>query len=65
MILGSGLGGLADELEERVVIPYGEIPNFPRSQVEGHAGNLVIGSIGGARRLPLCRAGFTTTKASP
>ena len=47
VILGSGLGGLADELEERVVIPYGEIPNFPRSQVEGHAGNLVIGSIGG------------------
>ena len=47
VILGSGLGGLADELEERVVIPYDEIPNFPRSRVEGHAGNLVIGSIGG------------------
>lgn len=46
VILGSGLGGLAEELEERVVIPYAEIPSFPRSQVEGHAGNLVIGKMG-------------------
>ncbi len=47
IILGSGLGGLVDAMEDRVVIPYAEIPNFPQSSVEGHAGNLVIGKIGG------------------
>lgn len=46
IILGSGLGSLVDIMEERTVIPYTEIPNFPRSHVAGHAGNLVIGRIG-------------------
>ena len=46
IILGSGLGSLVDMMEERTVIPYKEIPNFPQSHVEGHAGNLVIGRIG-------------------
>lgn len=46
IILGSGLGSLVDIMEERTVIPYGEIPNFPQSHVAGHAGNLVIGRIG-------------------
>lgn len=46
IILGSGLGSLVDIMEERAVIPYTEIPNFPRSHVAGHAGNLVIGRIG-------------------
>lgn len=46
IILGSGLGSLVDAMEDRVTIPYAEIPNFPRSTVEGHAGNLVIGRIG-------------------
>lgn len=46
VILGSGLGGLVDAMEGKVVIPYGEIPNFPHSTVAGHAGNLVIGKIG-------------------
>ncbi len=46
IILGSGLGSLVDIMEERTVIPYKEIPNFPQSHVEGHAGNLVIGRIG-------------------
>ena len=45
-ILGSGLGSLVEIMEERAVIPYTEIPNFPRSHVAGHAGNLVIGRIG-------------------
>jgi purine-nucleoside phosphorylase len=47
LVLGSGLGGFADELHDRTVIPYAEIPHFPRSTAEGHAGNLVIGKAGG------------------
>jgi purine-nucleoside phosphorylase len=43
LILGSGLGGYADTLADRTVIPYAEIPGFPVSRVEGHAGNLVYG----------------------
>lgn len=46
IILGSGLGALVDIMEEKTVIPYGEIPHFPQSHVAGHAGNLVIGRIG-------------------
>lgn len=45
LILGSGLGDLADTLSDRVSIPYAEIPNFPVSNVEGHAGNLVFGTL--------------------
>jgi purine-nucleoside phosphorylase len=45
LILGSGLGELANEIEEAVTIPYHEIPHFPVSTVEGHAGNLVIGTL--------------------
>lgn len=45
MILGSGLGSLADAVENAVVIPYGEIPSWPVSTVEGHQGSLVIGSL--------------------
>jgi len=43
LVLGSGLGAFAESLEEKTVIPYEEIPNFPVSTVEGHAGRLVIG----------------------
>ena len=46
VVLGSGLGGLADELEERVEIPYAEIPGWPVSTAIGHAGTLVLGSLG-------------------
>ena len=46
IILGSGLGGIVDIMEDKVVIPYSEIPEFPQSTVAGHAGNLVIGKIG-------------------
>lgn len=46
IILGSGLGALADIMENKEVIPYKEIPNFPQSHVAGHAGNLVFGTIG-------------------
>ncbi|MFC0271512.1 purine-nucleoside phosphorylase [Metabacillus herbersteinensis] len=47
LILGSGLGVLADEIENPVKIPYNEIPNFPVSTVEGHAGQLVFGTLMG------------------
>ncbi|REJ79583.1 MAG: purine-nucleoside phosphorylase [Acidobacteria bacterium] len=46
LVLGSGLGGFAESVEDPVVIPYDEIPHFPESTVEGHAGQLVIGKIG-------------------
>ena len=46
VVLGSGLGGLADEIRDKVVVPYAEIPHFPQSNVEGHKGNLVFGFLG-------------------
>jgi purine-nucleoside phosphorylase len=47
VILGSGLGALADDLEERVELPYSEIPGWPVSTAVGHAGTLVLGSLEG------------------
>jgi len=47
VVLGSGLGEFADELTDSVVIPYSDIPNFPRSTAIGHAGRLVVGKING------------------
>jgi purine-nucleoside phosphorylase len=47
LVLGSGLGGFADDFEEAVGIPYEEIPGFVRSTAQGHAGRLVIGKIDG------------------
>jgi purine-nucleoside phosphorylase len=47
LILGSGLGDLADQMEDATVIPYGEIPHFPVSTVPGHAGLLVLGRLMG------------------
>lgn len=46
LILGSGLGSFADRLEDRVVVPYSDIPGFARSTVPGHAGQLVLGRAG-------------------
>lgn len=45
LVLGSGLGGFADDFQEAVGIPYEEIPGFVRSTAEGHAGRLVIGKV--------------------
>ena len=45
LVLGSGLGDFGDELKDAVAIPYQEIPGFPTSTVEGHAGRLVIGTV--------------------
>jgi purine-nucleoside phosphorylase len=47
LILGSGLGALADAVENPVVIPYGELPNWPVSTVIGHEGSLVVGQLQG------------------
>lgn len=49
LILGSGLGSLAAEIQNATVIPYREIPYFPQSTVAGHAGELVIGELEGKR----------------
>lgn len=47
LVLGTGLGALAREIESPVAIPYPKIPHFPRSTVEGHAGQLVCGTLAG------------------
>jgi len=47
LILGSGLGYLADEFEDKVIVPYSEIPHFLTSTAIGHAGNLVFGKYAG------------------
>ena len=47
IVLGSGLGKLADEIEDPIVIPYGGIPSFPVSTAIGHKGNFICGYLGG------------------
>jgi len=49
VILGTGLGALADQVQDSVKIPYENIPHFPISTLEAHAGNLVIGTIKGKK----------------
>jgi len=49
IILGTGLGALVDYIDDKLYIPYSEIPNFPVSTVEGHSGNLIFGTLGGKR----------------
>ncbi|MCA1953239.1 MAG: purine-nucleoside phosphorylase [Hyphomicrobiales bacterium] len=49
LVLGSGLGPLADQAGDAVSIPYAALPGFPRSGVSGHQGRLVIGRLGGRR----------------
>ena len=53
VVLGSGLGPLADRMRDRVVIPYATIPHFPAPTVAGHPGNLVAGTLGGGRVVAL------------
>ena len=47
MVLGSGLGPFADTIENRIVISYDDLPGFPKPGVAGHAGQLVLGTVGG------------------
>ncbi len=53
IVLGSGLGGLADDIENAVRIPFAEIPGFPTATVAGHAGQFVSGTLGGKRVVAL------------
>jgi len=47
LVLGSGLGVLAEEITDPVILPYEDIPDFPVSTVESHAGRLILGELGG------------------
>jgi len=47
LILGTGLGALAREIQAEATIPYSEIPHFPRSTAESHKGQLVCGTLAG------------------
>jgi purine-nucleoside phosphorylase len=49
IVLGSGLGDFTSALRESVTVPYGDIPHWPASAVVGHAGKLVVGTLGGTR----------------
>jgi purine-nucleoside phosphorylase len=53
IILGTGLGGLVNEIEISHSINYGDIPNFPVSTVEGHSGKLIFGILGGKKVIAL------------
>ena len=47
IVLGSGLGKLADEIKNPIVIPYRDVPEFPVSTAIGHKGNFIYGDLGG------------------
>ncbi|MBR5843967.1 MAG: purine-nucleoside phosphorylase [Bacteroidaceae bacterium] len=53
IILGTGLGHLADEITDKIEIPYEQIPHFPLSTVEGHSGKLIFGKLGGKEVLAM------------
>lgn len=53
IILGSGLGSLADQIEDPIVVPYAEIPHFVRSTATGHKGNFICGRLGGKEVLAM------------
>ena len=46
IVLGTGLGAVVDHINIEVEIPYGEVPNFPISTVQGHKGRLIFGTLG-------------------
>src|SRR5208283_3890023 len=47
IVLGSGLGAVADDVASPILVPYAEIPHFPQSTVQGHTGRIVAGILGG------------------
>jgi purine-nucleoside phosphorylase len=49
IVLGSGLGGLADDLDDAVAIPFAELPGWPAATAPGHVGRLLLGRLGGRR----------------
>jgi len=62
IVLGSGLGGLADEIENARAIPYRDVPGFPAATVAGHAGQLIAGTLAKPR---FSIAPLWVTAASP
>lgn len=64
IVLGTGLGKLANEITDATRISYKEIPNFPVSTVEGHSGNLIFGKLGDKDILAM-EGDFITMKATP
>jgi hypothetical protein len=71
IVLGSGLGVIAEDLDDQIVVPYSEIPYFHVSGVQGHAGRLVLGKMKGVpvmvlqvRRVTLVTPGFCTRVCS-
>ena len=56
IILGTGLGGLVNEITIIDEIPYENIPNFPVSTVESHSGKLIFGELGGKKVVEIGRA---------
>lgn len=57
MILGSGLGDLANRIDDAVALPYEDLPHFPRSTAAGHAGRLMVGTLHGTGRTILAMQG--------
>lgn len=69
IVLGSGLGKLAEQISDSIVIPYSEIPGFPISTAIGHKGNLIIGKLGGKTVVAMqgrfhCYEGYTMDKST-
>ena len=56
IILGTGLGSLANEITEKYEIKYSDIPNFPVSTVEGHSGKLIFGKLGNKDIMAMLRS---------
>ena len=63
LVLGSGLGSLADEVADPVSIPFAELPGWPAATAPGHVGRLLLGTIAGCR-WPRSRAASTCTRAT-
>ena len=63
-VLGTGLGGLAEEIKVLASIPYGEIPHFPLSTVESHEGRLLFGSLWPERPSWQCRDASTCMRVT-
>ena len=64
LILGSGLGALADEVESPVAVPYSEVPHMKHSTAPGHKGQFLFGKLAG-KDVAVMRGGSTPTRAGP
>lgn len=65
LILGSGLGSLADAVEDPIAVPYDQVPHMKRSTAPDHAGRFVFGRLARNGRGRHARAGCTPTRAGP